>query len=472
MISVNLFSMTRQTGVGMGATAKTTTNLNIKVKQPGAEQANASSAASVARSSNSISVRQKYESIVDTNGVSNITLLDKLGKQEDTLVFQNYIERFSINDQGQLKSLDEYNVEGMVNTIAAKYTSLSYQIENGDYSDDEKAMMQKRLDDQLEEGLETLSERFGGSASELFNNLGLGDAEKKRVGQSLTELVKQYKDEFTSFIKSDEGKAFLDKALAENPDLMTDDVALTDAILYNKAERLVEEEKTKVKEAEAQAAKDAAKAAAGKAVTDVIQKDEEQEEDSAVKTNLFSLNDLKSLGDLQSSFSTFLNDNLNKSEEEIGYQLGLTYVKGLETLKENGASELLTDMFTSNFDNFVDSKLKSFNDRLEEKQESASETSSSADPSSYSRLNESVVKQNFNNVVSYYNATGSAMDAMISGFESAQASFLNNQTNSTAVRYQVGSKFFDNFYTAEKSTANTYSIGMSYYKRYATAFGQ
>lgn len=275
---------------------------------------------------------------------------------------------------------------------------------------------------------------------------------------------------------SDEGKEFIEKALKENPDLMTDDVALTEAILYNKAERLVEEEKNKAKEAEAQAAKDAIKIAAGQDVTQTTSKTEEEEgETTVVKSNLFTLEDLTSLGDLQSSFNTFLNDNLNKSEEEIGYQLGLTYVKGQEILKENGASELLTKMYSSNFDNFIESKLKSINTRLEDKQESAEETSSNADPNSYQRLDESLIKQTYNNVVNYYNATGSAMDAMISGFEDAQASFLNNKANSSAVRYKVGSNFFNNFYTTQKgsgksNSADMYSIGMSYYKRYTTAF--
>lgn len=476
MISFNLFSMTHQTGAGAKSAVKAASVLNINVKHD-VNAANSSTSAAAISASRSSSVEDMFESLVDTNGVSNIQLLDKLGGKEDLKAFQNYIERFSINDSGQLKSLSEYNVKGMVNTIAAKYTSLSYQIENGNYSDAEKAEMQKRLDEQLGDGLDTLAERFGSSASELFANLGLGDSQKKTAGQSLVELVKQYKDEFTAFMDSDEGKEFIETALKENPDLLTDDVALTEAILYNKAERLVEDEKAKAKEAEVQAAKDAAKTAAGQDVTQsTIKTEDEEGEGTAVKSNLFTLEDLSSLGELQSSFNTFLNDNLNKSEEEIGYQLGLTYVKGQEILKEHGASELLTKMYTSNFDNFIESKLKSINTRLEDKQESAEETSSNADPNSYKSLDTALIKQTYNSVVNYYNATGSAMDAMISGFEDAKNSFLNNQANSSAVRYTVGSKFFDNFYTTQKgsgksNSADMYSIGMSYYKRYTTAFG-
>lgn len=474
MISLNLFSLTHQTSSSGSTAAKSSLKINVKRDDvSAATETNSKTNASV--SSLSSRVQDMYDKISDTNGVSNIQLLDKLGGKEDLKVFQNYIERFSINDSGQLKSLSEYDVEGMVNTIAAKYASLSYQIENGEYSTAEKQEMQKRLDQQLEDGLETLGERFSGSASDLFSNLGLGESEQKRVSQSLTEYVKQYKDEFTEFLNSDEGEEFLKQAQADNPELLTDDVALTEAVLYNKAERLVEEEKAKEQDAKVQAAKDAAKAANGQDVTTTQKTDEEDEDTSSVQRNLFTLEDLSCLGDLQTSFNTFLNENLNKSEEEIGYQVGLTYVKGQEILKESGASEFMTKLYNSNFDNFLESKIKSLNSRLEDKQAAAEETSSSANANSYKRLDESVIKQTFNSVVNYYNTTGSALDAMVSGFEFAQSSFQTNQANnSSVIRYQVGSNFFNNFYNAQKGSgkggsADMYSIGMSYYKRYTTA---
>lgn len=473
MISFNLFSLTPRMGT-TGTQGKTT--LNINVKHDVSTTTSPTSAAASQGKTTSSRVEKMYEELVDTNGLSNKSLLEGLGQEEDNKVFQGYIERFTLNDSGELKSMSEYNVKGMVNTIAAKYAALSKQIEDGNYSDAEKAEMQKRLDTQLEDGLKTLSERFVGSGVDLFNALDMGKGDQVTVKESLVELVKQYKDEFNAFLDSDEGKAFLEQAQKDNPDvdLLTDDVALTNALLYNKAERLVAEEKAKEEEAKVQASKDAVKTANGQDVTKTAD-DEESEETSKVGKQLFTLEDLSSFGELQTNLSTFLNSNVNKSEEEIGYQLGLTYVKAQEIMKEYGASEFLTKTFNSGFDTFVENTIKTFNDTLDEKQETAEETSSNADPNSYKRLDESVINSTFNSVVSYYNATGSAMDAMVSGFEFAQNSFLNNQANNpSTVRYNVGSQFFDNFYTTPKgsgkgNSSDMYSIGISYYKRYTTA---
>lgn len=483
MVAINLFSLTHQSTSLFGTqgntgTTKAKSTLNFAVKRDTSTSSATSAANATGSSSHSSRVEDKYEQISEANGVSNMELLKTLGAKDDTKTFQNYIERFTISDRGDLKTLKEYDVEGIANTIAAKYASLSYQIENGDYSAEEKQTMQKRLDEQLEDGLGTLSERFNLSASDLFTDLGFTESDEKNVAQSLSEIVKQYKDEFTSFLNSDEGKAFLEQAQAENPDtdLMTSDVALTDALLYNKAQRLVDEEKAAEDEAKVQAAKDAAKAANGQAVDSTTKTEEDEEsESSSLNPNLFTLEDLSSFADLQSTFNTFLKDNLNTSEEEMGYQMGLTYVKSQEILKEYGVSDNLAKKFESGFDDFVESTIKDFNTRLEDKQETAEETSSSADPNSYKKLDESTIKQSMNAVINYYNATGSAMDAMVSGFEFAQSSFMTNQANnSSVVRYQVGSQFFNNFYNAQKgsgkaNSADMYSIGMSYYKRYATA---
>lgn len=479
MISFNLFNMTH----GASTTGiKTKTSLNITVKDDvftNSTKASADTASAAKTKTISSRVEDMYEELYAESRNSEISILETLGKEEDLKPFQGFIESYSLSDTGELKSLSEYDVKGMVNTIAAKFASLSKQIEEGNYSDAEKAEMQKRLETQLEDGLKTLSDRFASSGTDLFSALGMADGDKAKVKDSLTELVKQYTEEYSAFLDSDEGKAFLEQAQTDNPDvdLLTDDVALTKALLLNKAETLVAEEDKKAEEAKTKAAKEAAKTA-GTQPTDVIQKTEEEEEaeeSSKVGQQLFTLEDLSSMGELQTTLSTFLNSNVNKSEEEIGYQLGLTYVKAQEILKEKGTSELFTKTFNAGFDKFVESTIKSFNETLDSKQEAAEETSENANPNSYKRLDEATINKTFNSVVSYYNATGSAMDAMISGFEFAKDSFAVSQANNgSTVRYSVGSKFFDNFYTAEKgsgksNSADMYSIGMSYYKRYATA---
>lgn len=494
MVSIDLSAITQGSrGVGFASKA-VTPNLTFNIKRSDSVLAadSPASAAAAASKSNSAKVDDIYEEISDTNGMSNFSLLKSLS-EEDSNLFQGYIQRFAYDENGNLKSLDKYDVKGMVNTIGAKYAALSYQIENGEYSNAEKAEMQKRLDTQLEEGLEGLSKSFVDSGTELFSDLpsdnvvqlkttlfdalGMGDGAKSKIKDSLIAIVKEHKDEFVSFLDSEEGQEFLKQAEKDNPDILTDDVALTEAILYNKAERLVAEAEAKEEEEKLQASKSALKSAQDQNATDVKTQETEDTEQSQSKSSqqLYTLEDLSSFGELQSNLNTFLKTNLNKSEEEIGYQLGLTFIKSQDILAKHGASELFTKQFKSGFDDFMDDSLNQFNKALEAKQKDAEETSSNADPNSYKRLDLSVVNQTFNGVVSYYNATGSTMEAVLSGFEMAKNSFLINQANNpNTVRYEVGSKFFDNFYNPQKGTSKSIgaydlSNGMSYYKRYSMA---
>lgn len=410
------------------------------------------------------SIDREFENLYETNVLSNNSILKSLKNDEDSSLFQEYIAAFAYDDSGNAKDLSNYEIEGVINTIGATYAALTYQIENGNYSNKDKETMLSSLERQFEQGVADLTDSFGASASSLFSSLGV-DAETKNVAQSLTDLITEQKDHYLEFINSDEGKKYIAEAqnssnIAANAaassdgsasvNLLTDDGALTQAILRHEAESRVE-------------AKEDATAAA---------KETEAKADETTKVanaNAFTLDDLEVLGELQSSLTTFFNQNGNKSEEEIGYQLGLTYIKAQEIMTQGNASSHLSSLFNSNFDNFVDSSIDAINKSLKQKQAKADEFENTNE-NAYKSLDESTIQNIYNQTISAYQNTGSTTDAVINGFEMANSSFIQNQAlNSSTIRYSVGDGFFDNFYHSDKNR-NGYSNGMSTFRRYTQAF--
>lgn len=419
------------------------------------------------------SIDKIFENLYEENSMSDVNLLSKLsykvetnGESED---FGNYIRAFAL-DGGMMKNLSDYDAEGIVTTIAAKYASLSHQIEEGNFSSDSKQKMQEELDRQLQSGLSDLADYYGDSAATLFDSLGMS-GQKNEIGKALTDFVHQKKDEMLTFMKSDEGKQYLQKAQlkAEDKNFLFDDVALTKALVYHAAEQKDEQEKIK-EEQEAQKLKENAQAQEADGTKPTIKLNKAQEPSKSETNNSFTLNDLNSLGKLQSTLSSFVNEDKSKSEEELGYQLGLTKIKGQEVLNKSGASDHLKELFNSNFDNFVNGKVKDINEHLKEKQKEADEFSTS-NPEAYKEFDTKVVLEAFKSTTSVYELTGNAKDAMVNGFDSVKNLFIQNQQNNgSVIRYQNNS-FFNSFYNNNKDQ-EAYDMGMSTFRRYYNELGR
>lgn len=458
-------------------------NLNVKVNQNASlasvQKLPSNLQAQKAAASSRTSVDKIFENLYEENSMGNVNLLSKLSYKVETNGdsddFANYIRAFAL-DGSMMKNLSDYDAEGIVTTIAAKYASLSHQIEEGNFSESSKQKMQQELDLQLEAGLKDLADYYGDSASSLFDSLGIS-SQKNEIGKALTEFVHEKKDEMLAFMKSDEGKEYLKKAQLkdEKNNFLFDDVALTKALVYHAAEQKDEQEKLKEAQAQEQAKLKAANAADGTATTKesstVLNLKKADANTEAQNTNAsFTLNDLNSLGKLQSTLSSFVTEDKSKSEEELGYQLSLTMIKGQEILKQNGASDYLSNLFTKNFENFVDGKVKDINEYLKDKQKDAEEFSTS-NPEAYKEFDTKVVLNAFKATTSVYELTGNAKDAMVNGFDLVKNSFeQNQQLNGSVIRYQ-NDNFFSNFFHTNKDQ-DAYNMGMSTFRRYYNELGR
>lgn len=445
--------------------------LNVKVNHATTLSPEKNSAPGVAKgaaTASRSSVDRIFEDLFEDNALGKVNMLSKLSYKVETGEgsddFANYIKAFALDGAG-FKQLSDYDAQGMVTTIAAKYTALSQQIDEGLFADGTKQKMHEELERQLQAGLEDLAQYYGDSASTLFQSLGI-EGQKDQLGKSLTDLVLQKKDEMLAFVNSEAGKEYLKQAQLkdEGHNFAFDDVALTKALIYHEAENIHQQELEKEQQASAQAAKQAHGVAkpqdksANQALGVVDTKSQTESADS------FTLQDLKALGKLQSTLSNFVNDDKSKSEEELGYQLGLTKAKGQAILQQAGASSYLSELFNSNFDNFINSKVKDINEHLKDKQKEAADLSVNAEEA-YKEFNLNAVMDAFKATTSVYETTGSLNDTVVNGFELVKNSFLQQQQlNGTTMRYKNDS-FFSSFYHTDKDN-NAYDMGMSTFRRY------
>lgn len=439
----------------------------------------------VKRIENPASASTIYEELYNNNRLIDINFLNSMTEnmrsgEEDTS-FADYIRAYSMDNSGNDKALSDMNVEGMVNTIGAMYASLSYQIENGEYSSQDKQKLQESLDSQLEAGIKDLAENFGQKADQLFSALGL-ESESQNVTQSLTDLINNYKDKYQKFLDSEEGQDFIknaqEQAKAQGTEkdaekLMQSGVALAQALLKNESEvRLKDEENYQDDLLKAQ--KDANKTGDLSAVNKLQEARAAslKELEGSTDNNGFTLSDLSTIGKLQKDLTSFMHNDSDKSEEEIGYQLGLTYIKAQEDLAKGGASSRLTELFNNNFDHFIDSAVDDINKTLEAKQDKADEFSNNTNSGSkaYNSLDVDTIMENFNNTVGVYKNTGNTTESVIQGFELAQNSYKANQNVNASIRYTVGNNFFETFYNNNQKVNGSYTQGISNFRLYTNTF--
>ena len=100
---------------------------------------------------------------------------------------------------------------------------------------------------------------------------------------------------------------------------------------------------------------------------DDYEDDYEDEADADAPLEL-SLTDLQLLGKIPSILNMFANEDYNKSEEELGYQLGLTYIKCQELLEQEGASPILQELLEQQFVYLVHERITAVNARLQQQQ--------------------------------------------------------------------------------------------------------
>lgn len=458
------FNIAGQSGGISAFSARTPGKLNIntsvftaaasQAKSPLAIKSQAATA-----TANSNSVDRKLDELFADNSLSNTALLKYMTTGQDPDAFSKFITAYTRDSSGYQAQLSDYDVEGIVNTIGAKFAALTHEIENGDFSDQDKQELLDSLQKQLEEGMDVLADSFGNAADSLFSNLGL-KSHNKTAGQALADFVTEKKDYYLDFIKSSEGKQYIADAAKNNPDLQlaTNDVDLTEVILRHEAEKQIAAEK-------AAADKDT-KDIKDQNLSGLTKPADQEEEDNKVGSGKFTLEDLQMLSKLQSNFTSFWTDDANKTEEQFGYQMGLTYIKAQEIMKENGASNYLTSLFNNNFDNYIETKVDTLNSQLKDKQKTAEETTENVSNEAYKELDSSKIMQAFNMTKAAYNNSGSAADSIVDGFESVSILFNQSKNeNPNTIRYSAGNNFFNNFYSSGKDD-NGYNLGMSTFHRY------
>lgn len=512
-------------------------------------------------------VDHEFNSLFAPNSFTNLNILSSLtndeGKEPNSSIFKDFVRCYTEGEEGD-KSLGEYDIEGIIHTVGARYAALRYEIYNGDFKDQDALVANIRS--QFHEGVNFLSEKFAAGASQLFTKLGATE-ELENVAKSVQDIANFQKTQYVIFTNSHVGEAYLDKLTrSEGFNFLTSDMDLTTAILRHEAtlramanesadanaassghtsfvttasgdslsfikaisnlskeqgasgsfvntqaqnklhandnvyihELHLNDVKVRTPKDPSELANEAATAfkrnIQGEDVGVEVVEDHNNEnevetaqasstffktlqENFQEKVTNYDIADLKNLSKLQSSFATFLNEDSNKSEAEIGFQLGLTLVKGLEGLKHGNAQEgRLGEVFITNFTNVIDGTIEAVNSKLSTEQESSytniiSDDNELLDP--YAFLSKDEVYNVFEKTADAYLATGSANDAVVNGFDAAKESFINySSAHENLARNVSGRKFFVSFYQNNKGSANMYGIGQSVYHKYTFAINR
>ena len=354
---------------------------------------------------------------------------DKDNHEANIQRFVSSLNKLNFNKEGMLTSFSDIDFEKTVNGIAAGYTAIKHNIKTS--SDPNKSQLLNSLDDKFKEAIGRFSKSLSISGNDFFSSLDLNQDVSSKLENSIQKVIEDRVDSFDKFLKTDLGGQFLKKIDGNNVSLQSfSDVMVKNSKLIDKA-----------------LAQDPA-----------YKKDQKD-----VNNNLFTLNDLKSLSDIESKFKKMKNQDWSlKTEEQFGFELGMLNVSMTDLMQNNEVSEGFSKIMQEGFSSFTDSYLKGINKELEAKAEKADEDFGTG--SRYAQLDLRKIKSTMNNVIGQYSASGDKTKALVDGLDMAKISAYSSAKKSPAMRYERGLSFFDNFYTPNKG--NVYEVGRSNYQKY------
>lgn len=354
---------------------------------------------------------------------------DKDNHEANIQRFVSSLNKLNFNKEGMLTSFLDVDFEQTVNGIAAGYNAIKHDIETS--SDPNKANLLNTLDDKFHEAIGHFSKSLSISCNDFFSSLDLNQDVASKLENSIQKVIEDRVNSFDKFLKSDLGSQFLKKVDGNNVSLQSfSDVLVKNSKLIDKA---------------------------------LAQDPSYKKDQKDVNNNLFTLNDLKSLSDIESKFKKFKNQDWSlKTEEQFGFELGMLNVSLTDLMQKNEVSEGFSKIMQDGFSSFTDSYLKGINKELEAKAKEADEEFGSG--AYYAQLDLRKIKSTMNNVIGQYTTSGDKTKALVDGLDMAKVSAYQSAQRSSAKRYEKGLSFFDNFYTPNKG--NIYEVGRSNYQKY------
>lgn len=343
--------------------------------------------------------------------------------------FVSSLNQLNFNKEGMLTSFSDIDFEKTVNGIAAGYTAIKHNIETS--SDPNKSQLLNSLDDKFKEAIGRFSKSLSISGNDFFSSLDLNQDVSSKLENSIQKVIEDRVDSFDKFLKTDLGGQFLKKIDGNNVSLQSfSDVMVKNSALIDKS---------------------------------LAQVSDNSKDKKPLNANLFTLNDLKSLGDIESKFKKMKSQDWSlKTEEQFGFELGMLNVSMTDLMQKNEVSEGFSKIMQESFSTFTDSYLKDINKQLEAKAQEADEEFGTG--SRYAQLDLRKIKSTMNNVIGQYTKSGDKTQALVDGLDMAKISAYSSAKKSPAMRYERGLSFFDNFYTPNKG--NVYEVGRSNYQKY------
>ena len=91
-------------------------------------QASSSYSNALSSASSAFALDSHYEELFAANTLTNTPLLKYLAQGTDPEAFYKFIKAYTVDSSGQECLISDYNILGIIHTISAKHTALSYQI--------------------------------------------------------------------------------------------------------------------------------------------------------------------------------------------------------------------------------------------------------------------------------------------------------------------------------------------------------
>lgn len=422
-------------------------NINVDYTSKSSYAANrtnkTATTSSVSSQATTDSVNSKNVNNLDNTSLSNLAKklnTVKVGLKVGANLFSNLIQSYSLNLDGSVKDLKDFDVKQMVEDISTGYLYLTNSIKNDKtLSDSEKQNQLASLELQLNEGISEFSDNFAIQADSFLQKFGISNSGSEII-DSIYSAVQDQITNYSNIINPDNSDLISQIASEHNLDITNFDD-------FNQALNLCVESFNEEQQDE-QTSQDNQNSNAT-ANTDELSNSQESQ--------LYNLNDLQALSTIAKNLGQVPKPNLNSSEEQIAFTYAMENLIINQVMDNGNVSEDLNKQINAGFKNYMNDGIKQQNTLLQNKQKTVEEYSSS-NVNHYSNLNTSTINSIYTTIVNNSASTGNnsnGIENMIEGFEIAKQSFMQNQSSkSNLVRYSIGADFFNNFYQNNNSSYN------------------
>lgn len=425
-------------------------NINVDYTSKSSYAANrtnkTATTSSVSSQATTDSVNSKNVNNLDNTSLSNLAKklnTVKVGLKVGANLFSNLIQSYSLNLDGSVKDLKDFDVKQMVEDISTGYLYLTNSIKNDKtLSDSEKQNQLASLELQLNEGISEFSDNFAIQADSFLQKFGISNSGSEII-DSIYSAVQDQITTYSNIINPDNSDLISQIASENNLDITNFDD-------FNQALNLCIESFNEEQQEEQTSQDNQNSNATVK--TDELSNSQESQ--------LYNLNDLQALSTIAKNLGQVPKPNLNSSEEQIAFTYAMENLIINQVMDNGNVSEDLNKQINAGFKNYMNDGIKQQNTLLQNKQKTVEEYSSS-NVNHYSNLNTSTINSIYTTIVNNSANTGNnsnGIENMIEGFEIAKQSFMQNQSSkSNLVRYSIGADFFNNFYQNNNSSYNVRS---------------